>query len=90
MPNFLTSLNLALGIIRKDGKKSMIEYSNLILGGLHLCGENVLSHLNIVNIFSRFLPKEDFISIFLCYCKVLSLFKNTLVRNSELGTAIQE
>lgn len=65
-----------------DGKRKIIKASSYLISGRpQISGFNTLLHLKVLENFSRFLPKGDLSSIFLCYCEVLSLFKSTLVGN---------
>lgn len=61
------------------GNNKVVSY--LISGRPQISGFNTLLSLKVWENSSRFLPKGDLSSIFLCFCEVLSLFISTLVGN---------
>jgi len=91
MLNFLTASKSCFffeSLVKMDKRKITI-FSYLISGRPQINKPDNLLLLKLVKKFSRFLPKEDLSSIFLCYYEALSLFKSTLVGNCVLGAAWQ-
>ena len=91
MLNFLTASKSCffLESLVKMDKRKITMFWSLISGRPQINKPDNLLLLKLVKKFSRFLPKEELSSIFLCYYEALFLFKSTLVGNCVLGAAWQ-